>query len=57
VLRVRTTDAKLAAAARRATRGSQVTLPAGRSLLVVSRTQGQGPYKLALSGVAGSPGG
>ena len=31
-------------------------LPAGRSLLVVARSQGQGPYKLALSGVSGASG-
>ncbi len=33
----------------RARRGSQIALPAGRSLLVVARAQGAGPYTLALS--------
>ena len=33
--------------------GGQITLPAGRSLLVVARGQGAGPYTLALVGAAG----
>jgi Subtilase family len=51
-----TTDAKLWAAARGRPRASQITLPSGRSLVVVGRNQGAGPYTLALSGASGSPG-
>jgi hypothetical protein len=48
-LSVKTTDAKLQAVA--GMRGSSpIALPAGRSLLVVARSQGAGPYTLVLSG-------
>ena len=57
VLPTGTTDAKLWAYARGHAPASQITLPSGRSLLVVGRTKGAGPYRLALSGASGSPGG
>jgi hypothetical protein len=50
VLPVKATDVQLKAVARTRTRASQVALPAGRSLLVVARAHGAGPYTLALSG-------
>jgi subtilisin family serine protease len=43
-------DSTFAAAARSRAAAGQVTLHAGRSLLVVARAQGAGPYTLALSG-------
>jgi subtilisin family serine protease len=49
-LSVRTTDAVLGAVPQARGRSSQVALPAGRSLVVVTRAQGAGPYTLALSG-------
>jgi hypothetical protein len=50
-LSVRATDALLNGVARERTQAAeQISLPAGRSLLVVTRNQGQGPYTLALSG-------
>jgi len=55
VLPIHTTDAKLRAVAGLA-HISQVTLQAGRSLLVVARAMGAGPYTLALSGGSGSSG-
>jgi hypothetical protein len=46
------TDALLNGVARERTQAAeQVALPTGRSLLVVTRNQGQGPYTLALSGI------
>lgn len=48
-LPVKATDAMLAAVPG-ATPTPQVALPGGRSLLVVARSQGAGPYTLALSG-------
>jgi hypothetical protein len=57
VLPTGATDLKLRAAARGQSRSSQITLPGGRSLLVVRRSKGAGPYTLALSGAPGSPGG
>jgi hypothetical protein len=56
VLPVGTTDTRLWVAAGRRSRASQITLPGGRSILVVGRSQGAGPYTLALSGASGSPG-
>jgi hypothetical protein len=50
VLPIKATDPRLQAAARAHTRATRVALPAGRSLLVVARAQGAGPYTLALSG-------
>jgi subtilisin family serine protease len=50
-LPVKATDVLLARAARTRTRpAAQIALPGGRSLLVVTRGQGQGPYTLAFSG-------
>jgi hypothetical protein len=54
VLPIDTSDAKLRAVACSRSRTSQVSLGAGRSLLVVGRCQGEGPYRLALSGASGS---
>jgi Subtilase family len=56
VLPIHTTDAKLAAVARVRPRASTIALPAGRSLLVVARSQGAGAYTLALSGASGVSG-
>jgi hypothetical protein len=50
VLPVTAGDRRLQAAAGARTSASHVALPAGRSLLVVARAQGAGPYTLALSG-------
>jgi hypothetical protein len=48
---VKATDALLAGVARARTQATeQIALPAGRSLLVVTRNQGHGPYTLALPG-------
>jgi hypothetical protein len=52
-LPIRTTDPALLGVARMRPVGSQITLPAGRSLLVVARAQGAGPYTLALVGAGG----
>ena len=49
VLPVTAEDAALRATAG-ARAASQITLPAGRSLVVVTRRQGAGPYKLAFVG-------
>ena len=49
VLPVKATDATVAAV-RRARPAAQVALPSGRSLLVVARRAGAGPYTLALAG-------
>jgi hypothetical protein len=57
VLPAGTTDAKLWAYARGHAAASQISLRGGRSLLVVGRNKGAGPYTLALSGASGSPGG
>jgi hypothetical protein len=56
VLGAHATDTELAGVARMRPRASPVALPAGRSLLVLSRSQGSGAYTLALSGVSGAPG-
>jgi subtilisin family serine protease len=54
VLPTDASEAKLAAAvAARRPRSAPVTLHAGRSLLVVTRARGRGPYTLALSGASG----
>ena len=51
LLSVKSTDALLAGVARERTRPTaQIALPTGRSILVVTRNQGQGAYTLALSG-------
>ena len=51
MLSVKSTDALLAGVARERTRPTaQIALPTGRSILVVTRNQGQGAYTLALSG-------
>jgi hypothetical protein len=55
-LSIHAPDRKLFAVVRTRRPVSQVTLPAGRSLLVVARAHGQGPYTLALSGDSGSSG-
>ena len=47
------TDAVLTGVPRKRPTGGQITLPAGRSLLVVARGQGAGPYTLALVGAGG----
>jgi subtilisin family serine protease len=47
------TDAVLTGVPRKRPAGGQITLPAGRSLLVVARGQGAGPYRLALVGAGG----
>ena len=47
------TDAVLTGVPRKRPAGGQITLPAGRSLLVVARGQGAGPYTLALVGAGG----
>ena len=47
------TDAVLTGVPRTRLTGSQITLPAGRSLLEVTRGQGAGPYTLALVGAGG----
>jgi hypothetical protein len=52
-LPIRATDAVLTGVPRKRPAGSQITLPAGRSLLVVARGQGAGPYTLALVGAGG----
>jgi hypothetical protein len=52
-LPIRTSDSALNGVPRTRLASSQITLPAGRSLLVVSRTQGAGPYTLALVGAGG----
>jgi subtilisin family serine protease len=52
-LPIRTTDAVLTGVPRKRLAGGQITLPAGRSLLVVARGQGAGPYTLALVGAGG----
>jgi hypothetical protein len=52
-LPIHTTDAAVRAVAGKRPVGSQITLPAGRSLLVVGRGQGAGPYTLALVGAGG----
>ncbi len=49
VLPVKATDAMVAAVAG-ARSPAQVALPSGRSLLVVARRSGAGPYTLGLSG-------
>jgi Subtilase family len=53
VLPVTATDAQLTAVARARPGAAQVALPPGRSLLVVARGAGAGPYTLALSGAGG----
>jgi hypothetical protein len=50
VLPVKAGDERLQALAREGTGASHIALPAGRSILVVARAQGAGPYRLALSG-------
>ena len=52
-LPIRATDAVLTGVPRKRPTGGQITLPAGRSLLVVARGQGAGPYTLALVGAGG----
>jgi subtilisin family serine protease len=56
VLSVKASDDQLMAVARLPPRAAPLLLPAGRSLLVVARSQGEGAYTLALSGVSGAPG-
>ena len=56
VLPIHAADAKLNAVAGMRARATPITLNAGRSLLVVARAQGAGPYTLALSGDSGKSG-
>jgi Subtilase family len=49
VLPFRASDAAITAVAGKQPHGSQITLPPGRHLLVVARSQDAGPYTLALS--------
>ena len=50
VLPIHASDADLAAAVRARSGATRAAVPAGRSLVVVTRGQGAGPYTLALSG-------
>jgi len=56
VLPITASDAELGAVVHQRPGAPQVPLPAGRSLLVVARAQGEGSYTVAVSGGSGNSG-